>query len=29
MEIGASGFLGGSVTLRDRSVLQVQLPQLR
>jgi hypothetical protein len=29
MEIGASGFLGGSVTQRDRSVRQVQTPQLR
>lgn len=29
MEIGATGFLGGSVTLRDRSVAQVQNPQLR
>lgn len=29
MEIGGSGFLGGSVTLRERRVLQVQNPQLR
>jgi hypothetical protein len=29
IEIGASGFLGGSVTLRERRVLQVQSPQLR
>ncbi len=29
MEIGASGFLSGSVTLRDRLVLEVQLPALR
>lgn len=29
VEIGASGFLGGSVTLRDRSVVQVQEPVLR
>jgi hypothetical protein len=29
IEIGASGFLGGSVTLRERQVLQVQNPQLR
>lgn len=29
MEIGASGFLAGSVMLRDRSVVQVENPQLR
>ena len=29
MEIGASGFLGGSVTLRERSVVEVQVPQLK
>jgi len=29
MEIGASGFLGGSVTLRDRSVASVQRPTLQ
>jgi len=29
MELGASGFLGGSVTLRDRSVAGVQQPTLR
>lgn len=29
LEIGATGFLGGSVTLRDRSVFAVQVPQLR
>jgi hypothetical protein len=29
MEIGASGYLGGSVTLRERSVVQIQNPQLR
>jgi hypothetical protein len=29
MEIGASGFLGGSVTLRDRSVSAVQVPTLQ
>jgi hypothetical protein len=29
LEIGTSGFLGGSVTLRDRSVAEVQKPLLR
>lgn len=29
MEIGTSGFLGGSVTLRDRAVVEVQKPVLR
>lgn len=29
LEIGSSGFLGGSVTLRDRSVTEVQKPVLR
>ena len=29
MEIGASGFLGGSVTLRDRVVASVRPPQLQ
>jgi hypothetical protein len=29
MEIGDSGFLTGSVTLRDRIVSEVQLPELR
>lgn len=29
LEIGTSGFLGGSVTLRDRSVTEVQKPVLR
>jgi hypothetical protein len=29
MEIGAAGFLGGSVTLRERSVVEVQVPQLK
>lgn len=29
MEIGPSGFLGGSVTLRERKVVQVSLPTLR
>jgi hypothetical protein len=29
MEIGGSGFLGGSVTLRDRSVASVQRPTLQ
>jgi hypothetical protein len=29
LEIGTSGFLGGSVTLRDRSVAAVQKPVLR
>jgi hypothetical protein len=29
MEIGSSGFLSGSVTLRDRLVLAVQIPSLR
>ena len=28
MEIGSSGFLGGSVTLRDRTVVEVQQPAL-
>jgi hypothetical protein len=29
MEIGASGFLGGSVTLRDHNVAEVRLPTLQ
>lgn len=29
MEIGASGFLGGSVTLRDRKVVEVRKPELQ
>jgi hypothetical protein len=29
MEIGSSGFLSGSVTLRDRIVLRTQKPELR
>lgn len=29
MEIGASGFLGGSVTLRERTVVEVQIPVLK
>ena len=29
MEIGASGFLGGSVEIRDRHVISVQAPVLR
>jgi hypothetical protein len=29
MEIGTSGFLGGSVTLRDRSVVEVRQPELQ
>lgn len=29
MEIGSSGFLSGSVTLRDRVVLRLQKPELR
>jgi len=29
MEIGASGFLGGSVTFRDRSVVEVRKPTLQ
>jgi hypothetical protein len=29
MEIGASGFLGGSVTLRDRVVVEVRQPALQ
>ncbi len=29
MEIGASGFLSGSVTLRDRVVLKTQKPELQ
>jgi hypothetical protein len=29
MEIGASGFLGGSVTLRDRAVVSVKAPVLQ
>jgi len=29
MELGASGFLGGSVSLRDRSVVEVLQPTLR
>jgi hypothetical protein len=29
LEKGASGFLGGSVRIRDSSVVEVQVPQLR
>jgi hypothetical protein len=29
MEIGSSGFLGGSVSLRDRKVVEVQKPVLK
>jgi len=29
MEIGGSGFLGGSVTLRDRAVVEVNAPTLQ
>ena len=29
MEIGASGFLSGSVTLRDRVVAEIQTPELK
>lgn len=29
MEIGSSGFLGGSVTLRNREVVEVQMPVLK
>ncbi|HKE96133.1 MAG TPA: hypothetical protein VKB34_17625 [Povalibacter sp.] len=29
MEIGSSGFLGGSVQLKDRHVVEIQLPALR
>ena len=29
MEIGSSGFLGGSVTLRDRVVVEVRKPALQ
>jgi len=29
MEIGSSGFLGGSVSLRDRKVVDVQKPMLK
>jgi hypothetical protein len=29
MEIGSSGFLGGSVTLRDRAVIEVRAPTLQ
>ncbi len=29
MEIGSSGFLSGSITLRDRVVLRVQIPLLQ
>jgi hypothetical protein len=29
MEIGGSGFLGGSVTLRDRAVVDVRKPELK
>ena len=29
MEIGATGFLGGSVTLRDRQVTEVEMPTLK
>ena len=29
MEIGASGFLSGSVTMRDRAVIEVRSPVLR
>jgi hypothetical protein len=29
LEIGSAGFLGGSVTLRDRTVVEVRLPTLQ
>jgi hypothetical protein len=29
LEIGSSGFLGGSVTLRDRTVTEVRQPTLQ
>jgi len=29
LEIGSSGFLGGSVTLRDRTVAEVRPPTLQ
>jgi hypothetical protein len=29
MEVGASGFLGGSVTLRERAVVEVRQPVLQ
>ena len=29
MEIGSSGFLGGSVTIRDRSVIEIRQPTLQ
>jgi hypothetical protein len=29
MEIGSSGFLGGSVSLRDRKVVEIQKPMLK
>jgi len=29
MELGASGFLGGSVKFRDRAVIEVQQPVLQ
>ena len=29
MEIGSSGFLGGSVSLRDRKVVEIQKPALK
>lgn len=29
LEIGSSGFLGGSVSLRDRAVIEVQTPTLQ
>jgi hypothetical protein len=29
MEVGTSGFLGGSVTLRQRAVVEVRSPELR
>jgi hypothetical protein len=29
MEIGSSGFLSGSVTLKDREVIAIELPTLK
>jgi hypothetical protein len=29
LEVGSSGFLGGSITLRDRAVIDVRLPTLQ
>ena len=29
LEIGSSGFLGGSVKLRDRAVVEIQVPVLQ